>query len=179
MSLRTYRKYFKFIGTYTFMQNGLLILRKFWIRMRQKLIQIRNTDQKSTKFGLHLSAGRREGGCGAARFFDERMLDKLSLEPENGFVEVMTITTQFHVKIQINEINRINKGVVVAQWGCGGPVGDVLAQRGCGGSVGMWWLSWGCGGSVGSGNWVNQTATQQFRVRSWLPPQSPEGRQEL
>jgi hypothetical protein len=30
------------------------------------------------------------------------------------------------------------------------------------------------------GDWVvNQTATQQFRVRSLLPPQSPEGRQEL
>jgi hypothetical protein len=46
---------------------------------------------------------------------------------------------------------------VVAQWGCGGSVGDVVAQWGCGGSVGdvvaqfgdvvaqllgMWWLSW-------------------------------------
>jgi hypothetical protein len=39
--------------------------------------------------------------------------------------------------------------------------------------VGMWWLSWL------THDWVNQTATQQFWVRSQLPPQSPEGRQEL
>jgi hypothetical protein len=59
--------------------------------------------------------------------------------------------------------------------------GDVVAQ------LGMWWLSgdvvahWGCGGSVGYGygDWVNQTATQKFRVRSRLPLQSPEGQQEL
>jgi hypothetical protein len=44
---------------------------------------------------------------------------------------------------------------LVAQWGCGGSVGDVVAQWGFGGSVGMWWLSgdvvaqWGCDGSVG------------------------------
>jgi hypothetical protein len=35
---------------------------------------------------------------------------------------------------------------------------------------GMWWLRWdvvaqvGCGGSVGKGDWMKQTATQQF----WL-----------
>jgi hypothetical protein len=84
-------------------------------------------------------------------------------------------------------------------WGCGDSVaGDVVAQlRGCGGSVvgdvvaqllGMWWLS--CGDVVAQllGMWwlswlrrdfVNQTVTQQFRVRSRLPPQSPDGRQEL
>jgi hypothetical protein len=63
----------------------------------------------------------------------------------------------------------LSGGDVVAQlWGCGGP------RRGCGGSVvGMWWLSWL------RRDWVNQTATQQFPVRSQLPPQSPEGWQEL
>jgi hypothetical protein len=61
---------------------------------------------------------------------------------------------------------------------CNKPTGDVVAQWGCGGSAGMWWLSHGCGGSVSYGDWVNQTATQQFRVRSLCPPQSPEGRQE-
>jgi hypothetical protein len=61
--------------------------------------------------------------------------------------------------------------------------GDVVAQ-------GMWWLR-GCGGSgdvVALGDVVAQlikatgfhlTATQQFWVRSRLPPHSPEGRQEL
>jgi hypothetical protein len=39
--------------------------------------------------------------------------------------------------------------------------------------TGMWWLSWL------RRDWVNQTATQQFRVRSRLPPQSPEGRHKL
>jgi hypothetical protein len=35
----------------------------------------------------------------------------------------------------------------------------------------MWWLSWL--------RQLGEPATQQFRVRSRLPPQSPEGRQEL
>jgi Integrase zinc binding domain len=65
-------------------------------------------------------------------------------------------------------------------WGCGGSFGDVVAQGGCGCSLGMWWLSLGMWWlSWLKHDWVNQTATQQFRVRYRLPPQSPEGRQEL
>jgi hypothetical protein len=76
-------------------------------------------------------------------------------------------------------------GDVVAQWGCGSSVGmwwlrvDVVAQRGCGGSEGMWWLRGDVVAQLVKATVLHQTATQQFRVRSRHPPQSPEGRQEL
>jgi hypothetical protein len=69
-----------------------------------------------------------------------------------------------------------------------------VAQCGCGGSVGMWWLSgeWMLSGDVVAPWYIRgdvvaqlakdtgsyQSATQQSPVRSRLPPQSPEGRQE-
>jgi hypothetical protein len=60
--------------------------------------------------------------------------------------------------------------------------GDVVAQLGgCGGSVGeLWWLSWGdVVAQLVKATELDKTATQQFRVRSRHPPQSPEGRKEL
>jgi hypothetical protein len=57
---------------------------------------------------------------------------------------------------------------------CGGS-GGCGGTGVCGGSLGMWWLKemWWL-------SWLefHQTATQQFRVRSRHPSQSPEGRQE-
>ena len=48
----------------------------------------------------YLSAGRREGGCGAARFLEERILDKLSFEPEGRNNKV------FYYKKQISKTKK-------------------------------------------------------------------------
>jgi NADPH:quinone reductase-like Zn-dependent oxidoreductase len=69
---------------------------------------------------------------------------------------------------------------VVAQWGCGGSVGDVVAQ------LGMWWLSWGCGGSVGDvvaqlakATGRHQTEDTAVPGSNPAPPQSPERGQDI
>lgn len=55
-----------------------------WMAWYLNVYRMSDFNRQSSDMNLgffNLSAGRREGGCGAARFREERMLDRLSLDP--------------------------------------------------------------------------------------------------